>query len=196
MCQQWGPVPQQGGGKPPVLGVFIAAALIAVLVTKTGAINHHPGVQALNQKGGGPALAGIFGGFLKDSARMLPKITRGGKPSSKAAKAARYAMAQRGDRYVWGGNGPNGWDCSGLTQAAWRHAGVKIPGTAKTQLRGLKRVRSPQRGDLIVYRSAASPSGWHVAIAVGAGQMVEARGRRYGVTQGRIRGGWHGVVRP
>jgi hypothetical protein len=191
MCQ---PPPQRGSSRGGAIAVVVCAALIAGLLVSTGAVSRHPGVQAFNQKGGGPALAGIFGRFLKDSTKLLPRIGNG-EPSPKAPTAARFAMHQVGDRYLWGGNGPNSWDCSGLTQAAWRHAGVEIPGTAKAQL-GLPRVHGKVKaGDLIVYRSSG-PSGYHVAIAVGQGQMVEAQGRRYGVVQGRIRGGWAGVVRP
>ena len=47
--------------------------------------------------------------------------------SSTAAAAIRYAMDQLGTRYRWGGEGPGGFDCSGLVQAAYSAAGVSLP---------------------------------------------------------------------
>jgi peptidoglycan DL-endopeptidase CwlO len=107
-----------------------------------------------------------------------------------------FALAQRGKLYRWGGEGPGGFDCSGLTWAAWRSAGVMIPRTAAGQLAGLPRVRGRLRpGDLVIYPSRG-PSRRHVAIVVGRGRMVEARGRGIPVRSTRLRGGWLGAVRP
>ncbi len=47
--------------------------------------------------------------------------------------AVTFACGQIGKPYVWGGNGDPGFDCSGLTQAAYAAAGVQIPRTAQTQ---------------------------------------------------------------
>jgi peptidoglycan DL-endopeptidase CwlO len=88
------------------------------------------------------------------------------------AAAARFALAQVGDWYAYGGTGPSAWDCSGLTSGAWAAAGVGIPRTSQAQLYGLPRV-SPsavQPGDIIVYYSGAS----HVGIYIGNGQIVHA----------------------
>jgi cell wall-associated NlpC family hydrolase len=49
-------------------------------------------------------------------------------------KAVQFAVAQLGEPYLWGGTGPDRWDCSGLTQAAWRHAGVTIPRVTYDQI--------------------------------------------------------------
>src|SRR5690606_22604353 len=54
--------------------------------------------------------------------------------SGKGAVALDFAMAQLGDPYVWGGTGPDGWDCSGLTQAAWAAAGVSLPRSSSQQI--------------------------------------------------------------
>jgi cell wall-associated NlpC family hydrolase len=180
-----------------MLMVVIVAVALVLTVAMTGAGDPKAiiGKTLSNQAG---ALGDLH---LPQFELELPQLgapfARHKPPSSKAQAAARFAMAQRGDRYVFGASGPDTWDCSGLTSRAWAKAGVRIPRTAQGQLNGLRRVSGrPQRGDLIVYRSRVSPSGYHVAIAVGQGQMVEARGRRWGVTQGRIRGGWVGVRRP
>jgi cell wall-associated NlpC family hydrolase len=107
-----------------------------------------------------------------------------------------FALDQRGKPYRWGAQGPDAFDCSGLTWAAWRAAGVAIPRTAAGQLAALPRVRGRlQPGDLLIYRSTG-PTGRHVAMVVGAGRMVEALGRRIPVRSTGIRPGYLGAVRP
>ncbi|HEY9291541.1 MAG TPA: peptidoglycan-binding protein, partial [Microlunatus sp.] len=53
--------------------------------------------------------------------------------SSKGLKALSYAKKQLGDPYSYGANGPGSFDCSGLTQAAWRSAGVKLAHNTNAQ---------------------------------------------------------------
>lgn len=88
------------------------------------------------------------------------------------AKAVEVALAQVGKPYVWGGSGPNSFDCSGLTSYAWAAAGVQLPRTSRDQYSGTTRIsRSELRpGDLIFYYS---PIG-HVAMYIGDGRVVEA----------------------
>jgi cell wall-associated NlpC family hydrolase len=113
-----------------------------------------------------------------------------------AARAVAFALGQRGKRYRWGAEGPQAFDCSGLTWASWRAAGVSIPRTAAGQLAGLRRVRGRLRpGDLVIYRTNG-PSRRHVAMVVGRGRMVEARNRTTGVITSRMQPGWIGAVRP
>ena len=121
-----------------------------------------------------------------------PAVGGGGR----AARAVAFALAQRGKPYRWGAEGPGAYDCSGLTWAAWRAAGVMIPRTAAGQLAGLPRVRGRLLpGDLVVYRSDG-PSRRHVAMVVGGGRMVEALARGIQVRVTGLRGGWLGAVRP
>lgn len=93
-------------------------------------------------------------------------------PNPRAAKAIEFALAQIGDRYVWGASGPDGWDCSGLTMAAWRKAGVSLPHSSAQQYSsGDKIPRSELRpGDLVYFYSPIS----HVGIYLGNGRMVHA----------------------
>ncbi|HBF83630.1 MAG TPA: glycoside hydrolase, partial [Streptomyces sp.] len=49
--------------------------------------------------------------------------------ASQAEKVLAFARAQIGKPYVWGATGPSSYDCSGLTQAAWKAAGVSLPRT-------------------------------------------------------------------
>jgi cell wall-associated NlpC family hydrolase len=118
------------------------------------------------------------------------------RPSPRAAQAVAYALAQRGKPYRWAAEGPAAFDCSGLTWAAWRAAGVSIPRTAAGQLAALPRIRGRlQPGDLLIYRSRG-PSRRHVAMVVSRGRMVEALGRGIPVRSTSIRPGWLGAVRP
>jgi cell wall-associated NlpC family hydrolase len=107
-----------------------------------------------------------------------------------------FALRQRGKPYRWGAEGPHAFDCSGLTWAAWRAAGVTIPRTAAGQLAGLPRVRGRLRpGDLVIYASSG-PSRRHVAMVVGRGRMVEAPGRGVPVRSASLRPGYLRAVRP
>jgi cell wall-associated NlpC family hydrolase len=118
------------------------------------------------------------------------------RPSPRAAQAVTYAIAQRGKPYRWAAEGPAAFDCSGLTWASWRAAGVAIPRTAAGQLAALPRVRGRlQPGDLLIYPSRG-PSRRHVAMVVGQDRMVEALGRGIPVRSTSIRPGWLGAVRP
>jgi cell wall-associated NlpC family hydrolase len=115
---------------------------------------------------------------------------------SRAARAVAFALAQRGKPYQWGAHGPTAYDCSGLTWAAWRAAGITIPRTAQGQLAGLPPVRGQlQPGDLVVYPSDG-PSRRHVAMVVDDGRMVEALQAGVPVRVTPLRGGWLGAVRP
>lgn len=93
--------------------------------------------------------------------------------ASRAERAVQYAVSKIGSGYLWGGNGPTRFDCSGLTSQAWLHAGVRIPRTAKGQLQGLPRVplSSIRAGDLVIYsfRSYAD----HVALYAGNGRTID-----------------------
>jgi peptidoglycan DL-endopeptidase CwlO len=101
-----------------------------------------------------------------------------------AQVAVDTALAQVGKPYVWGGNGPNGFDCSGLTSFAWRAAGVTIPRTSRAQFSGLRNVTRAQLqpGDLVFYNSPIS----HVAMYVGNDTIVEASRRGVPVRTARL----------
>ena len=93
-------------------------------------------------------------------------------PSERAAAALSFAMAQIGKPYVWGGTGPGGYDCSGLTYAAYRAAGISIPRTSQSQYYGLTKVALSdlQPGDLVFYYGGIS----HVGMYIGGGQIVHS----------------------
>ncbi|MFD7443433.1 NlpC/P60 family protein [Streptomyces sp. NPDC059909] len=103
----------------------------------------------------------------------LPDLAGGlGPASSRAAAAVMAAKGVVGKPYIWGANGPHGFDCSGLTQWAYAQAGVGLPRTSQAQrYAGRQMPLSEARpGDLVTYRSDAS----HVGMYVGNGQVVHA----------------------
>ncbi|MEV6256921.1 bifunctional lytic transglycosylase/C40 family peptidase [Nocardia sp. NPDC051911] len=120
---------------------------------------------------------------LDKAARYRATVPSGGDcqtgspPNRTAAQVISFACAQLGLPYVWGGNGPavnGGWDCSGLTQAAYRAAGIAIPRTTYDQVQTGAPVSEDQLapGDLVFYGTAADVH--HVGIYLGGGQMVHA----------------------
>ncbi len=87
-------------------------------------------------------------------------------------RAVEVALDQVGTPYRYGGNGPAGFDCSGLTGYAWRAAGVDLPRTSSDQHRATTRIDRAdlQPGDLVFYHQPVS----HVAMYIGDGRIVEA----------------------
>ncbi|MCX3058360.1 C40 family peptidase [Streptomyces beihaiensis] len=93
-------------------------------------------------------------------------------PNARAAAAIAYAYRALGRPYVWGATGPDAFDCSGLTQAAYRAAGVSIPRTTYTQINAGRRIPRSQLepGDLVFFYSGIS----HVGLYIGGGRMIHA----------------------
>lgn len=93
-------------------------------------------------------------------------------PSTKAGKVISFAKKQLGKPYVWGATGPNSYDCSGLTQDAWKAAGVSLPRTTWDQVKvGTKVAKSQMRpGDLVFFYDDIS----HVGIYAGNGKIIHA----------------------
>lgn len=94
-----------------------------------------------------------------------------GSASSSANKAVNYATAQLGKPYIFGGTGPTGYDCSGLTMMAWRAAGVDLPRVVPDQYNAIRHVNKSdlQPGDLVFFDSLG-----HEGIYVGGGRFIHA----------------------
>ncbi|MFG1700806.1 NlpC/P60 family protein [Nonomuraea sp. NPDC049309] len=106
-------------------------------------------------------------------------------PSDVVAKILEYALAQRGKPYLWGGTGPDAFDCSGVVYAAYRAAGLSIPRTTFGQWPFGVRIKEgdEQPGDLVFFNSGpgTSPNNpGHVGLVVSKGKMLEARCRLCG----------------
>jgi peptidoglycan DL-endopeptidase CwlO len=110
--------------------------------------------------GGGSSGSGAIGGH-----DPLPTTTQ-------AEKAVKFAFDQIGCPYVFGGTGPceDGFDCSGLTQAAWAYAGVSIPRTSEEQADLTAVPESElQPGDILEFIGDG-----HVGIYVGNNELIDA----------------------
>lgn len=95
-----------------------------------------------------------------------------------AQRVIAFAMAQLGKPYQWGGTGPEVWDCSGLTQAAYQSVGIAVPRAAFQQYNAGSHVPYSQAapGDLVFWADAAgNPAAiQHVAIYLGGGRVIQA----------------------
>lgn len=116
----------------------------------------------------------------KERAELLASMA-GGAPielptnipaEGRAAIAIRYAMAQVGGRYSYGGVGPDAFDCSGLMMMAWAQAGIGLPHSSRAQFGVGTRVSASQLqpGDMVFYYSPIS----HVGMYIGNGLIVHA----------------------
>ncbi|MGO4634561.1 NlpC/P60 family protein [Streptomyces sp. 2RAF24] len=121
------------------------------------------GVGALERTQTAGAQAELLGSGVLDGPRT---------PSRAGAEALRFAVAQIGKPYEWGAEGPDTYDCSGLTQRAWAGAGRELPRTSQEQWRTLPRVPLSRLrpGDLVVY----FPEATHVALYLGDGLVIHA----------------------
>ncbi|AWW39986.1 MULTISPECIES: NlpC/P60 family protein [Streptomyces] len=102
----------------------------------------------------------------------MPDLGSDTPASGRAAAAAAAARSALGRPYVWGANGPGGFDCSGLMQWSYGQAGVALPRTSQAQRAAGRQVPLSQArpGDLVTYRNDAS----HVAMYMGNGQVIHA----------------------
>lgn len=100
---------------------------------------------------------------------LAPVVT----PADAGAKALAFARAQLGKPYRYGATGPKAYDCSGLTGAAWKAAGVTLPRTSQQQFAVGQKVAKAdlQPGDLVFFYGK-QPA--HVALYVGDGQIIHA----------------------
>jgi cell wall-associated NlpC family hydrolase len=116
----------------------------------------------------------------------------------RAAKAIAFARAQIGKPCVWGATGPDSYDCSSLTQAAWKAAGVTLPRAAHEQaLAGAPvTLAGIEPGDLVLFFDDDR----HVGLHVGGGMMVHAPGPGSTIREESIFGAGeaaiHRIIRP
>jgi cell wall-associated NlpC family hydrolase len=141
--------------------VDMEAALDALTSKEQQLVNQ---LTPVEQVGIGPG-----GGSPKQPAP--PKYS--GPTATQAQKAVQFAYDQLNCPYVYGGTGPcaDGFDCSGLTQAAWAYAGVAIERTSEDEWDSLPHVSEAdmEPGDIMVFNGAG-----HVGIYVGHGELIDA----------------------
>ncbi|MBT0771023.1 C40 family peptidase [Kineosporia sp. J2-2] len=117
-------------------------------------------------------VAANSGGTVSDNAGGDCSAGAAAAPSAAAKAAINFACSQLGDPYVWAAAGPNSWDCSGLTMAAYASGGVSLPHSSRLQASyGTSvSISALQPGDLVFFHSPIS----HVGIYLGSGMMVHA----------------------
>ncbi|WP_017536538.1 C40 family peptidase [Nocardiopsis alba] len=111
-----------------------------------------------------------------------------GSASGDARAAIDFAYSKIGVPYLWGGTGPNGYDCSGLTQASWAAAGVSIPRTTYSQYEMPNAVawEDIQPGDILFF----FPDLGHNGLYVGNGMMVHAPSSGKTISEVRLADYW------
>jgi peptidoglycan DL-endopeptidase CwlO len=106
-------------------------------------------------------------------------------PGPVQAEAIAYAKAQSGKPYLWGGTGPDAFDCSGLAMMAYRAAGISIARTSQQQWATEAHVPASQvqPGDLVFFAGSdgTMTDPGHVGIVIGGGKMIQALGTGYPV---------------
>ncbi len=131
--------------------------------------------------------------------RRSPPASSGGTHSSTGSsigqRVVAYALAQVGDRYVWGASGPSAFDCSGLTMRAYAQVGISLPHSSSAQFGSGRHISrgSLQPGDLVFFYSPIH----HVGIYIGGGMIVHAANPGEGVTTAPLDSmPYSGAVRP
>jgi hypothetical protein len=81
-----------------------------------------------------------------------------------------YAGTEIGKPYVFGDEGPNSFDCSGLMQWVYKYVGIALPRTAHEQQAATTATSNPQPGDLVFFGNPA----YHVGLYIGDGKMISA----------------------
>lgn len=116
-------------------------------------------------------------GILLGMPAAVPAGSERGTPTG-AAKAIEFAKAQIGKPYLWGGAGPDRFDCSGLTMRAWQAGGVSLPHWSVAQYAAGRKIPLSQLrpGDLVFFSTDLTEyrAIVHVGLYIGDGRMIEA----------------------
>ncbi|MDQ1683692.1 MAG: hypothetical protein QOC82_429 [Frankiaceae bacterium] len=169
----------QSARKLPATGVVDAATWAALGLTGTPAciLTSAPVAAVAPAPPPDAAAQAAIRAQVTKLAAALPS-TAGTTTNAVAKQAIAFAKAQTGKPYKWGGTGPASYDCSGLVLAAYRAAGITTPRVAADQYGSGASVPldHAQAGDLLFYASdVAKPATiYHVAIYLGAGQVIDA----------------------
>jgi len=144
-------------GAPVAIGLLVPLALGVVTPAAAQA-----GITPADQPGAATAAEGVVGTAY----------------SAVAGAALDVARAQLGDPYLWGAQGPDAFDCSGLVVYAYGAAGVALPRTADAQFRALAAIPSGEArpGDLVFFHDSPAPGSHvhHVGFYVGDGTILHA----------------------
>ncbi|WP_395105124.1 NlpC/P60 family protein [Actinomadura sp. SCN-SB] len=143
---------------------------------------------------------GIGGAFINEAKKPdCDKVA-----SKRVRRIIGYALAQQGKPYLWGAEGPNAFDCSGLTWRAYQAAGIQIPRVSWDQYSKGPRIDRAEPGDLVFFDlGPGSRPGHpgHVGIVAGYGRMIVAPNsgsyvRIQSYTAGSFKAAFEGFTRP
>ncbi|MFC7306787.1 NlpC/P60 family protein [Streptomyces monticola] len=172
------PVPP-GGKRPPtpwdpVDAVFAAARMLCANGARNGK-NLSGAIYSYNHS------RTYVRQVLDIADRYQAQAAHAAAPNQRAAIAVAFAHAQLGTPYQWGGDGPHegGFDCSGLTKAAYAKAGITLPRVAEAQYHATSKVPRGKPllpGDLVFFGRLGNLH--HVGIYIGNNQMINAPNRR------------------
>lgn len=156
------------------------AAALALVAGAAGAAN-----RAVADKGGG-----------KDNKDKKRNDKRRGKDKSGGSgrKIAQVAKKYEGDRYVWGGEAPGGFDCSGLVWYVVRKAiGRDVGRTVEAQYGQGKKVDRGawKAGDIVFFENTNGPGLTHNGIYLGGGKFIHAENERTGVIVSKMDSGYY-----
>ncbi len=108
----------------------------------------------------------------------LTSVTTGRVPNQLVASVISFARSQLGKPYLWGGTGPDAFDCSGLVMMAYRTAGISIPRTSQQQWAWGPQIPASQvqPGDLVFFAGSdgTTSAPGHVGLVIGKHTMIEA----------------------
>ena len=129
----------------------------------------------------------------KDSAGSRGDDTVAASNSSLGQQIIDYAKQYLGVPYVYGGNGPSCFDCSGFTTYVYRHFGYTLNRTASGQLSNGTQVSKSelQAGDLVFFKDGGSKPVSHVGIYIGGGEFIHASTSTYEVKINDLTSGYY-----
>jgi cell wall-associated NlpC family hydrolase len=136
--------------------------------------------SSLGGLGGLPGAAGLWGasrsGSPADPSGALDGLFgRDGRGSATGERAVAFAKSKLGLPYVWGAKGPRAYDCSGLVQDSYAHAGISLPRMTYDQIRvGVSVGRGEIRAGDLVFSNFSSRGPEHVQLAVSPSMVIEA----------------------
>ncbi|MBM6869061.1 C40 family peptidase [Pseudoflavonifractor phocaeensis] len=142
-------------------------------------------------------------GYVSSDYMVTVKDSVGSRSTAEAAASSAigdqivaHAKQFLGTPYVYGGNGPNSFDCSGFTKYVYSHFGVTLNRTATDQLANGTAVSKSelQPGDLVFFRANTTKPVSHVGIYIGNGQFIHASTNTYSVQIDTLSSGYYSRV--
>ncbi len=142
-------------------------------------------------------------GYVSSDYMVTVKDSVGSRSTAEAAASSAigdqivaHAKQFLGTPYVYGGNGPNSFDCSGFTKYVYSHFGVTLNRTATDQLANGTAISKSelQPGDLVFFRANTTKPVSHVGIYIGNGQFIHASTNTYSVQIDTLSSGYYSRV--